>query len=68
MRPNDQRNTRKGAAMQERVLSLGNNESIATGIYKNNDGTFTALTFSASKTFKSYKGAYNWLAKRGQIK
>jgi hypothetical protein len=54
--------------MQERVLSLGNNESIATGIYKNNDGTFTALTFSASKTFKSYKGAYNWLAKRGQIK
>ena len=42
-----------------------NNDTIATGIFKNHDGTFTALTFSASKNFKTYAGAARWLARRG---
>jgi len=45
-------------------LDLGNNETISKGISKNSDGTFTALTFSQSKTFKTLKGAEKWLAKR----
>ena len=42
-----------------------NNDTIATGIFENGDGTFTALTFSASKDFKTYAGAARWLARRG---
>lgn len=44
---------------------MGNNESLATGIDENSDGTYTALTLSASKTFKTLKGATKWLAARG---
>lgn len=46
------------------TLDLGNNETLSKGIGKNNDGTFTALTFTQSKTFKTLKGAEKWLAKR----
>jgi hypothetical protein len=46
------------------TLDLGNNESITRGVFKNNDGTFTALTYTASKTFKTKKGAIKWLANR----
>ena len=42
-------------------IDLGNNESISRGINKNNDGTYTAMTFSKSKTFKTLKGAENWM-------
>lgn len=35
------------------------------GTVANSDGTFTALTFSQSQTFKTRKGAADWLAKRG---
>lgn len=45
-------------------LDLGNNESLSTGISKNSDGTYTALTFTQSKTFKTLNGAEKWLAKR----
>jgi len=45
-------------------IDLGNNESLTRGIFANADGTFTALTFSASKTFKTKAGAIKWLAKR----
>lgn len=45
-------------------INLGNNESISRGITRNADGTFTAVTFSASKTFKTQAGAIRWLAKR----
>lgn len=45
-------------------LDLGNNESLVSGITKNNDGTFTALTFTQSKTFKTLNGAKKWLLKR----
>jgi len=47
-----------------KTLNLGNNETISKGISKNNDGTYTALTFSQSKTFKTVKGAEKWLEKR----
>ena len=47
-----------------RKISLGNNEVLSRGITKNSDGTFTAVTFSTSKTFKTLKGAEKWLAVR----
>lgn len=47
-------------------IDLGNNETISRGINKNNDGTFTAMTFSQSKTFKTMKGAQKWLANKLQ--
>jgi len=47
-------------------IDMGNNEAISTGVYKNADGTFTAMTFCESKTFKTIKGARRWLAKRLQ--
>lgn len=45
-------------------IDLGNNEEISRGITKNSDGTFTAMTFTQSKTFKTLKGAQKWMAKR----
>jgi len=45
-------------------LDLGNNESLVRGVFPNTDGTFTALTFTASKTFKTQAGALRWIAKR----
>ena len=47
-----------------KTITLGNNETLSRGIVRNNDGTFTALTFSSSKTFKTLAGAEKWLAKR----
>ena len=44
---------------------LGNNETVSTGIAPNNDGTYTALTRVESKTFKTERGAFDWLARRG---
>jgi hypothetical protein len=43
-------------------IETGNNESVVRGISKNSDGTFTAVTFSQSKTFKTLKGAQKWMA------
>jgi hypothetical protein len=47
------------------TLDLGNNETLAAGVIAENDGTFTAFTFSASKNFKTFAGAHRWLARRG---
>ena len=47
-----------------KTLNLGNNESASKGVFKNADGTFLALSFSRSKTFKTEKGALNWLLKK----
>jgi hypothetical protein len=47
-----------------KTLDTGNNESLARGVFKNSDGTFTAMTFSQSKTFKTQAGAVRWLQKR----
>ena len=45
------------------TLDNGNNETISSGVFKNEDGTFTALTFTRSKTFKTERGANNWYLK-----
>jgi hypothetical protein len=51
--------------MSTTSLDLGNNETISRGIAVNSDGTFTALTYAASKEFKTRKGAERWLERRG---
>lgn len=45
-------------------IDNGNNEVLTRGVSKNSDGTFTAMTFTASKVFKTLAGANKWLAKR----
>ena len=45
-------------------IDFGNNETISRGISKNSDGTFTAMTFTKSKTFKTQAGAIKWLSAR----
>ena len=46
------------------VLDLGNGERASTGVYPQADGTFLAMTYTASKEFKTRAGAEKWLAKR----
>lgn len=46
------------------TIDLGNNESVSRGIFPQPDGTFLAMTFSASKTFKTRRGAERWLERR----
>lgn len=46
------------------TLDLGNNETISSGITKENDGTFTAMTYTKSKNFKTLKGAQKWYTTR----
>jgi hypothetical protein len=48
-----------------KTIDMGNNEAVSIGVERNNDGTFTALTLTASKTFKTEDGAARWLAARG---
>lgn len=43
------------------LIDLSNNEQISRGISKNNDGTYTAMTFAKSKDFKTLKGAQKWM-------
>lgn len=43
-----------------KVIHQENNESVALGVFPNNDGTFTAMTYSQSKTFKTQKAAIKW--------
>jgi hypothetical protein len=50
--------------MENKKLDLGNNEMISQGLFAETDGTFTALTFSRSKNFKTEVGAIRWLSKR----
>lgn len=47
-----------------KTIDLGNNESVSRGINENTDGTFTAMTFTQSKDFKTRKGAEKWLARK----
>ena len=42
-----------------------NKDGYITGINKNNDSTFTAITRVSSKDFKTEKAAAKWLAKMG---
>lgn len=45
------------------IVHMNNNESVALGVFSNNDGTFTALTYSQSKNFKTLNGAVKWYEK-----
>ena len=47
-----------------KTTDMGNNETMSTGIVETAGG-FLAITLSASKTFKTRKGAEKWLAIRG---
>jgi hypothetical protein len=47
-----------------KTLNLGNNESASRGVFRETNGTFTAMTFTASKNFETEAGALRWLAKR----
>ena len=59
--------TNKGNQMEiirNDAVDMGNNESAtAAGIVKNTDGTYTAMTFTRSRDFKTLKGAQRWLAR-----
>ncbi|AZU71781.1 DUF1391 family protein [Escherichia coli] len=43
------------------TIDLGNNESLVYGVFPNQGGTFTAMTYTKSKTFKTENGARRWL-------
>ena len=43
------------------TIDLGNSESLVCGVFPNQDGTFTAMTYTKSKTFKTENGARRWL-------
>ena len=43
-----------------KIIYQENNESVALGVFPNHDGTFTAMTYSQSKTFKTLNGAKKW--------
>jgi len=46
------------------TTDCGNNESVVRDVVQDS-GSFLALTFTDSRTVKSYSGAVAWLAKRG---
>ncbi|HBE6345363.1 TPA: DUF1391 family protein [Escherichia coli] len=39
----------------------GENTHQICGVFPNQDGTFTAMTYTKSKTFKTENGARRWL-------
>ena len=49
--------------MENTTYDFGNNESVTVGVFKENNGTFLAVTFTQSKVFKTEKGAWKWLQK-----
>jgi len=57
--------TERKTTMNLITLDLGNNETASAGVIAEKNGTFTAVTFSASKNFKTLAGARRWLARRG---
>lgn len=46
--------------MKTATLGLGNNEQLSRGVFPQADGTFLAMTFTRSKTFKTLGGAARW--------
>ncbi len=53
----------RGNEVSMDTIELGNNESLVCGVFPNLDGTFTAMTYTRSKTFKTEAGARRWLEK-----
>ena len=47
------------------VIDLGNSESASIGVVPQRNGTYDAMTLTASKNFKTRTGAERWLASRG---
>ncbi len=45
-------------------MEMSNNESLVRGIEKQANGEWLAITFSASKTFKTENGAKKWMERR----
>lgn len=45
------------------TFEMGNNETVKVGVFPNANGTFTAMTFTKSKTFKTEAGATKWLSR-----
>ncbi|EFP9186837.1 DUF1391 domain-containing protein [Shigella sonnei] len=53
----------RGNGVNMNTIDLGNNESLVYGVFPNQDGTFTAMTYTKSKTFKTEAGARRWLGR-----
>lgn len=51
----------KGNEVSMDTIDLGNNDSLVCGVFPNQDGTFTAMAYTKSKTFKTEAGARRWL-------
>jgi hypothetical protein len=49
--------------MTNETISLGNGESVSRGVFAQADGTWLAMTFTTSRTFKTEMGARRWLAR-----
>jgi len=47
-----------------KTLDLGNNETLSRGIAQHFDGTYTAMSYTQSRDFKTLKGAQKWLARQ----
>lgn len=50
--------------MKNSTLDTGNNETLARGVFAEPDGTFLAMTFTRSRTFKTRAGADRWYARQ----
>lgn len=46
-----------------KIYDFGNNETASRGVFRQEDGTWLAMTFTQSKTFKTEKGARAWFAR-----
>ena len=40
-------------------------DNLSVGIYQDDDGTYLAMTYSASQRYKTLKGALKWMASQG---
>ncbi|HEX2679614.1 MAG TPA: DUF1391 family protein [Polyangiales bacterium] len=47
-------------ANKTRTVDMGNSESVTLGVVKQTDGTYLALTYSRSKSFKRERNAWAW--------
>ncbi len=63
-----QRSDGKQTKMTTSTVNLGNNESLSAGIFPQADGAFLAMSYTASRRFKTLRGAQRWLAARGAAK
>ena len=53
----------RGNEVNMDTIDLGNSESLVCGVFPNQDGTFTAMTYTRSKTFQTEAGARRWLTR-----